>query len=61
MKGGLIEAATAECTRRMAARLDELNIPATVDLHDDGVHSWGYWQDDLHRSWPVIGGAIGAL
>ena len=34
---------------------------ATVDLHDGGVHSWDCWQDDLHRSWPVIGGAIGAL
>ncbi len=19
-----------------------------------GTHSWGYWEDDLHESWPMI-------
>lgn len=60
IKGGLIEAAAADCTRRMATRLDERGIPATIDIHDDGTHNWGYWQDDLHNSWPVLGPAIGA-
>lgn len=59
LKGGLIEAATADCTRRMAARLDELDIPAVVHLDEPGTHNWGYWQDDLHRSWPVLGPALG--
>lgn len=60
IKGGLIEAAAADCTRHMATRLDELDIPATVDIHDHGTHNWGYWQDDLHTSWSVLGPAIGA-
>nr|WP_240794635.1 alpha/beta hydrolase family protein [Rhodococcus zopfii] len=56
--GGVIEAATGECTRRFAARLDELGIPAHVELRPTGTHSWTYWQDDLHRSWPVFDQAL---
>ncbi|WP_455769731.1 alpha/beta hydrolase [Rhodococcus aetherivorans] len=60
VEGGLIEAATNECTRRMAGRLDELGIPATVNLRPTGTHSWGYWQDELHASWPMFADALGA-
>lgn len=56
--GGVIEAATGECTRRFAARLDELGIPAHVELRPTWTHSWTYWQDDLHRSWPVFDQAL---
>ncbi|GCE39564.1 putative esterase [Rhodococcus wratislaviensis] len=56
--GGIIEAATNYCTHRFADRLGELGIPATVSLRDSGTHSWGYWQDDLHDSWPVLAKAL---
>ncbi len=52
--GGVIEAATNYCSHNLAARLDELNIPATVDFPPVGTHSWGYWRDALIHSWPVI-------
>jgi S-formylglutathione hydrolase FrmB len=38
----------------MAARLAELSIPATVHLPVTGTHSWRYFQDELHRSWPTV-------
>ncbi|MDL9944917.1 alpha/beta hydrolase family protein [Gordonia sp. ABSL11-1] len=52
--GGLIEVAIDQCTRQMTTRLGQLGIPAKVTLRPNGTHSWGYWQDDLHRTWPSI-------
>lgn len=52
--GGLIEVAIDQCTKQMTTRLGQLGIPAKVTLRPNGTHSWGYWQDDLHRTWPSI-------
>lgn len=52
--GGLIEAAIDQCTHQMADRLAQLHIPANIDFRSTGTHSWGYWQDDLYRTWPMI-------
>ncbi|ASR01559.1 alpha/beta hydrolase [Gordonia rubripertincta] len=49
--GGIIEGGTMACTLQLVNRLQQLNIPATVDLPATGTHSWGYWEDQLHRSW----------
>ncbi|MGN5236172.1 MULTISPECIES: alpha/beta hydrolase-fold protein [unclassified Rhodococcus (in: high G+C Gram-positive bacteria)] len=57
--GGVIEAAVNDCTHRLASRLDELGIPATFEFRTRGTHSWDYWQDDLHTSWPMIASSIG--
>ncbi|WP_037176329.1 alpha/beta hydrolase [Rhodococcus sp. UNC363MFTsu5.1] len=57
--GGVIEAATDQCTRQLADRLAALGIPATVELGAPGSHSWGYWQDDLHASWQLLSTALG--
>jgi diacylglycerol O-acyltransferase/trehalose O-mycolyltransferase len=24
-----------------------------------GTHSWGYWEDDLHNSWPMLARSMG--
>ncbi|GAA1481081.1 alpha/beta hydrolase family protein [Gordonia sinesedis] len=56
--GGAIEAATRQCTDQLAARLRQLRIPATFDLPGGGSHSWPYWQQQLHRSWPQLYRAI---
>ena len=58
--GGAIEAATNVCTQQMAQRLAQLKIPATVKIRPQGTHSWGYWERELHSSWPMIAKAIGA-
>lgn len=56
--GGLLEAVAAGCAIRLADRLRELRIPATVALRGGGTHSWGYWQTDLHTSWPIFAAAL---
>lgn len=58
--GGLIEAATNVCTRNLEHRLRALDIPATFDFGPTGTHSWRYWQDDLHQSWPLLARSMGA-
>lgn len=58
--GGIIEAAVNACTHRLDARFEELGIPAHFEYRATGTHSWGYWEDDLEKSWPMIADAIGA-
>ncbi|MFE3290782.1 alpha/beta hydrolase [Rhodococcus sp. NPDC059234] len=57
--GGVIEAAVDQCTHNLQNRLNGLQIPATFDYRPAGTHSWGYWQDDLHKSWPMLAASIG--
>ncbi|MEU1981482.1 alpha/beta hydrolase family protein [Nocardia sp. NPDC019395] len=57
--GGLLETVAAGCATRLGERLHELGIPATVALRPDGTHSWGYWQQELHDSWPVFAATLG--
>ncbi|WP_072806836.1 alpha/beta hydrolase [Rhodococcoides yunnanense] len=57
--GALIESATDECSHRMRTRLDDLGIPATYNFRETGTHSWGYWQGDLHDSWPLLASSLG--
>ncbi|TQF69394.1 esterase family protein [Rhodococcus spelaei] len=57
--GGAIEGATLLCTNNLFKRLNELKIPATFDFRPNGTHSWGYWQDDLHKSWPFLAESLG--
>ncbi|MGW8592095.1 alpha/beta hydrolase [Dietzia sp. NPDC055340] len=58
--GGIIEAATQYCTANLARRFGELGIPAHFDFAPNGTHSWGYWEDDLAQSWPMMANAMGA-
>lgn len=58
--GGVIEAATQYCTANLARRFNELRIPAHFDFAPNGTHSWGYWEDDLKQSWPMMANAMGA-
>lgn len=57
--GGGIEAVVNYCTSNMAKELYRLGIPAQVDFRPVGTHSWGYWQDDLHKSWPLLAHSLG--
>ncbi|WP_067854504.1 alpha/beta hydrolase [Nocardia shimofusensis] len=57
--GGLLEAATDFCTRNMRDRLTGLGIEATYVFEPYGTHSWGYWEDALKQSWPVLARGLG--
>lgn len=59
--GGIIEAATNYCTANLGRRFNELGVPATFNFKPAGTHSWGYWQDDLHDSWPMLAESVGAV
>ncbi|MFB7724257.1 MULTISPECIES: alpha/beta hydrolase [unclassified Nocardia] len=52
--GGILEAASDWCARNLQVKLDELDIPATFEISQAGTHSWGYWEDALRASWPVL-------
>ncbi|MEV6430856.1 alpha/beta hydrolase family protein [Nocardia sp. NPDC051463] len=52
--GAVIEAGVNWSTHNLNTRLDQLKIPGTFVYRDSGTHSWGYWQDDLKASWPVL-------
>ncbi|WP_076476909.1 alpha/beta hydrolase [Williamsia sterculiae] len=56
--GGVIEAATNQCSHNLQARLHSLGIPATFDLRPTGTHSWDYWAEDFRKSYPVLHAAI---
>ncbi|AOW93266.1 esterase [Rhodococcus sp. WMMA185] len=57
--GGAIEAATNQCTHALARKLHDLGIPATFDFRPTGTHSWSYWEEDLHKSWPMLAASMG--
>ena len=57
--GGVLEAAVNECTHDLQNKLNSLDIPATYNFRPNGTHSWDYWQDDLHTSWPVLAKSLG--
>ncbi|MFF2083947.1 alpha/beta hydrolase [Nocardia sp. NPDC058176] len=58
--GGGIEAVTMYCTASLAQRTRELGrTNITYNIRPTGTHSWGYWEDDLHSSWPMLSAALG--
>lgn len=46
-------------TQSFRQRLATLGIPVTSHFQQEGTHSWGYWQDELKRSWPVLAEGMG--
>jgi alpha-glucoside transport system permease protein len=39
-------------------RLRQLGIPVRFDNYGPGIHNWPYWQRELHRSLPMLLGAL---
>jgi len=58
--GGIIEAATNECTHRLFDAVNRAGMgnQAFFDFKPAGTHSWGYWRDDLRNSWPMLADAM---
>ncbi|WP_067826323.1 alpha/beta hydrolase [Nocardia inohanensis] len=57
--GMAIEAAVNGCTANLKSKLDSIAIPATYQFNPVGTHYWPYWEDDLHKSWPVLAQGMG--
>ncbi|MGW0248682.1 alpha/beta hydrolase [Nocardia goodfellowii] len=58
MFGAPMEVIANMCTRQLQERLRSAGVPAIFDLRPNGTHAWGYWQDDLHKSWPMFEQAL---
>ena len=58
--GGPVETMVLACVASFDARARGAGIPIRIAYLPVGTHSWGYWQDALHDSWPMVAGAIGA-
>lgn len=56
---GIEQVVQAE-SQSLLDRLGSLNIPVTKDFYGPGRHAWPYWQQELHRSLPMLMAAIGA-
>ncbi|MFE3054596.1 alpha/beta hydrolase [Nocardia sp. NPDC059239] len=56
--GAVLEYLVHGCTESFQRRLQDLGVPATVVFHPLGTHSWPYWQEDLHESWPILDAAL---
>nr|WP_238559088.1 alpha/beta hydrolase family protein [Rhodococcus rhodnii] len=56
--GGPLEAAANYCTQSFERKMNAMQIPATIVYHDQGTHSWPYWQDEMRRAWPDIARAL---
>lgn len=54
-----IEQVVHDCTLAFDTDLRLHNIPATIRYHTVGTHSWPYWQDALHDSWPTLRAGLG--
>lgn len=52
--GGVIEAVTGTCTTLLQQKTDAMGMDNIQYHFEPGTHSWGYWQDDLHDSWPMF-------
>lgn len=59
VRGGPLEALVHSCTQAFETRLEGLGIPAVFAYRDRGTHSWPYYQDALHDSWPTLESALG--
>ncbi|GAA2389705.1 MULTISPECIES: alpha/beta hydrolase [Gordonia] len=57
--GGVIEAAVRSCTVQMEQALKTAGVDTEVISRPLGTHSWEYWQQDLHTTWPMIAKDLG--
>jgi S-formylglutathione hydrolase FrmB len=57
-EGQRIEQALRPQNLAFVDRLGQLGIPVRFDAHDPGIHDWPYWQQELHRSLPLLLGAL---
>lgn len=57
--GNPIEEWSWNNSRAFVKRLEELKIPATVDLYRGGTHTWPYWERQMIRSWTVLAKGLG--
>ncbi|MBJ7289437.1 alpha/beta hydrolase family protein [Williamsia sp.] len=56
--GGALETGALMCTKGFSAAARKADVDVTYNYRS-GLHAWGYWAQDLHRSWPTVVKALG--
>ncbi|WP_433565964.1 alpha/beta hydrolase [Nocardia sp. CA-151230] len=54
-----LETGSLTCTKTLDTQLHLQGVPATVTYYPFGTHSWPYWQQPLHDSWPTLAQGLG--
>jgi diacylglycerol O-acyltransferase/trehalose O-mycolyltransferase len=54
----VIEAEVGTEARALVRRARALGVPVHTDLYGAGIHTWPYWQRELHRALPLLLGAL---
>ncbi|MGO1950350.1 MAG: alpha/beta hydrolase [Mycobacteriaceae bacterium] len=62
-EGTVIEGVANVCTHMLQSSMKDEGIDFAANnvefnFRDAGTHQWGYWQDDMFDSWPVISEGI---
>ncbi len=53
-----LEAALSQQNQALAGRLEQVGAELQTDFYGPGTHSWPYWERELHRSLPMLLGAL---
>jgi len=53
-----LEALLNTMNHALAPRLERAGVPLTTDFYGPGTHTWPYWERELHRSLPMLLGAL---
>ena len=54
-----LEAELSLQNHAVAARFEKVGVPLRTDFYGPGTHDWPYWERELHRSLPMLLGALG--
>lgn len=54
LTGGAIEATVYQCTQQVRDALAKAGVNTSATFRSTGTHSWEYWEQDLHTTWPSI-------
>ncbi|WP_328522192.1 hypothetical protein [Kribbella sp. NBC_00359] len=49
-----IEIAIRAENEAFVKRVRALHLDAQIDLYSPGTHNWVYWQQELHKAWPLL-------
>jgi S-formylglutathione hydrolase FrmB len=53
-----LEAALGSQNQALAGQLERVRAEVHLDFYGPGTHSWPYWERELHRSLPMLLGAL---
>ena len=54
-----IEPLVEQMSKAFVSRLRTLGANVTADFYGPGIHNWPEWQQELHRSFPLLMSALG--